>query len=203
MHKSVWWWKHQCLHTNSELEGVCVCQQPAAVWRGWHSPAQLPERVWGLWSGGDPKLWGGLCDSGSYVQMAAAGEPGEWPGPGQPLGDPPCTGVWMWNSHSWTFIPIGVEGSRMIPSVLLVVAVLISHMFRLDIRKRLFMQRVFGHWRRVPREAVMASSLTESREHLDNDLRPMEWILGLSCAGPWDGFDDPCRFFPTQDILLC
>lgn len=89
------------------------------------------------------------------------------PGPGQPLGDPPGTGVWIWNSHSWTFIPIGVEGNRMIPSVLLVVAVLISHLFRLDIRKRLFMQRVFAHWKRVPREAVMASSLTEYREHLD------------------------------------
>lgn len=56
-------------------------QHPAAVWHGWQSPAQLPERAWGLWSGGDPKLWGGLCDSGPYVQMAAAGEHGEWAHP--------------------------------------------------------------------------------------------------------------------------
>lgn len=61
--------------------------------------------------------------------------------------------------------------------------------FRLDIRKMSkhplpSLQRVFGHLERAPREAVMASSLTESREALDNGLRPMELILGPSYAGP-------------------
>lgn len=35
--------------------------------------------------------------------------------------------------------------------------------FRLDIRKRFFTQRMFGDWNRVPRKAVTAPSLSDSR----------------------------------------
>lgn len=37
------------------------------------------------------------------------------PGQSQLLGDPPHTGMCVWNCHSWTFIPISGEGSRMSP----------------------------------------------------------------------------------------
>lgn len=51
--------------------------------------------------------------------------------------------------------------------------------FRLDVR-RFFIQRVIGHWNRFPKPEF----LTEFMKHLDNDVRHMVWILGLSCAGP-------------------
>ena len=40
----------------------------------------------------------------------------------------------------------------------------------MDIRKRLFTDRVFGPWNRFPREVVMALNLSEFKEHLDNTL---------------------------------
>lgn len=42
---------------------------------------------------------------------------------------------------------------------------------RLDIRKRFFTERVFGHWNRLLREVVKASSLTELERRIDNALR--------------------------------
>ncbi|KFZ59220.1 hypothetical protein N321_03065, partial [Antrostomus carolinensis] len=45
--------------------------------------------------------------------------------------------------------------------------------FRLAIRKRFFTQRVVEHWNRLPREVVMAPSLTIFQKHLDNTLRYM------------------------------
>ncbi|KAJ7422035.1 hypothetical protein BTVI_15733 [Pitangus sulphuratus] len=43
--------------------------------------------------------------------------------------------------------------------------------FRLDTGKRLFAQRVVGHWNRLLRELVTAPSLAEFKKHLDNALR--------------------------------
>ncbi|KFQ96093.1 hypothetical protein Y956_04069, partial [Nipponia nippon] len=45
--------------------------------------------------------------------------------------------------------------------------------FRLDIRKRFFIQRVVEHWNRLPQEEVTAPSLTTFKKHLDNTLRHM------------------------------
>ena len=43
----------------------------------------------------------------------------------------------------------------------------------MDIRKRFVTERVAGHWNRLPREAVMAPSLSEFKEHLHNALSHM------------------------------
>ena len=43
--------------------------------------------------------------------------------------------------------------------------------FRFRIRKRFFIQRVVGHWKRFPRAVVTAPSLTEFKKYLDNTLR--------------------------------
>ena len=73
--------------------------------------------------------------------------------------------------------------------------------FRLGIRKMFFTQRVVEHWNRLPTEVVTAPSLMLFKKHLDNALRYMVWILGLSCAGTGVGLNDPCRSPPTQDII--
>jgi len=44
---------------------------------------------------------------------------------------------------------------------------------RVDIRKTFFTEGVAGHWNRLPMEAVMAPSLSEFKEHLDNGLSHM------------------------------
>jgi len=45
-----------------------------------------------------------------------------------------------------------------------------SGKFGLHIRKRFFTERVVSHWNRLPREVIMAPSLSELREHLDDAL---------------------------------
>jgi len=43
----------------------------------------------------------------------------------------------------------------------------------LNIRKRFFIERVVSHWNRLPREMVMAPSLSELKKHLEDTLSHM------------------------------
>ena len=56
-----------------------------------------------------------------------------------------------------------------------------------------------GHWNKLPREAVAASSLSEFRKHLDNT---QTWGLnfGWSSVEPGVGFCDPCGSLPSKNI---
>ncbi|KFZ55790.1 hypothetical protein N321_01358, partial [Antrostomus carolinensis] len=45
--------------------------------------------------------------------------------------------------------------------------------FKLAMRKRFLRQRVVEHWNRLPREVLMAPSLTRFQQHLAKALRDM------------------------------
>ena len=49
---------------------------------------------------------------------------------------------------------------------------------RLGVRERFCTQRVVGHWDRLPRDVVMASSLPEFKKDLDNTRRNVILFLG-------------------------
>lgn len=55
-----------------------------------------------------------------------------------------------------------------------------------SVRKRFSTERVLGHWNRLPREVVMALSLSEFREYLDIALSHMVYFqVVLQGAGSW------------------
>lgn len=45
--------------------------------------------------------------------------------------------------------------------------------FRLDIRRRIFTEKVVGNWKKLPREGGTAPSLEEFKKHLVNKLSHM------------------------------
>ena len=49
--------------------------------------------------------------------------------------------------------------------------------FRLDIRRKLFTQRVVMHWNRLPKEVVDAPSLEAFKARLDVALGSLVWWL--------------------------
>lgn len=57
-----------------------------------------------------------------------------------------------------------------------------------------------GSWNRLPMDMILASSLSEFRNCLDNGLRHMMGFLGLPSADSGVGLD-PGGSLPTLDIL--
>ena len=54
----------------------------------------------------------------------------------------------------------------------------------LDIRRKLFTQRVVGHWNRLPKEVVDAPSLDPFKARLDVALGSLVWwLVTLRIAG--------------------
>ena len=54
----------------------------------------------------------------------------------------------------------------------------------LDIRRKLFTQRVVGHWNRLPKEVVDAPSLDPFKARLDVALGSLVWwLVTLHVAG--------------------
>ena len=59
--------------------------------------------------------------------------------------------------------------------------------FRLDIRRKLFTQRVVMHWNRLPKEVVDAPSLEAFKARLDVALGSLVcWLATLHIAGGWN-----------------
>lgn len=55
-----------------------------------------------------------------------------------------------------------------------------------------------GHCNSLSRKAVAAPSLTDFKKYLDNTLRHMVWLLGVSCARQELDFDEPFGSLPTH-----
>lgn len=72
---------------------------------------------------------------------------------------------------------------------------------RLGIRKSFLTQRMVVHWNRLPSEVIVVPNLQEFRKCLGNALRHMLGFLGLSCARPGVGLNDPCGSLPIHDNL--
>lgn len=60
-----------------------------------------------------------------------------------------------------------------------------------------------GHWHRLPRAVVMASSLLELKKHLEIDLSHTVWVcfFAWSFVEPGVGLNNPCGSLLTLDIL--
>ena len=77
--------------------------------------------------------------------------------------------------------------------------------FRLDIRRKIFIQRVVTHWNRLPKEVVDAPSLQAFKARLDVALGSLVWWLAtLPIAGGLK-LDDHCGPFqsrPSYDSVM-
>lgn len=60
-------------------------------------------------------------------------------------------------------------------------------------QEKFFTVRVFRHWNNLPREAVLALSLTEFKNCLSDIQSDLLW----SCLGPGVGLNDPYRYLLT------
>jgi len=72
--------------------------------------------------------------------------------------------------------------------------------FRLDIRKHFFIERVFKHWNRLPREVINAPSLLVFKRNLDSALNNMLELLVSPELVRQLGLDDHCRSLPTEIV---
>lgn len=75
---------------------------------------------------------------------------------------------------------------------------LIQGRFRLDIRKRLFTQKMAEYWNRLPREIITAPMLSSVQEAFGKGSQAHMWILGVSCTVVLDDSDGSLS---TQPIL--
>ena len=81
--------------------------------------------------------------------------------------------------------------------------------FRLDIRKKIFTQRVVTHWNRLPKEAADAPSLEAFGARLDVALGSLVWWLAtLHIAGGLKRDDhcgsfQPTPFYDSMKLIIC
>jgi len=74
---------------------------------------------------------------------------------------------------------------------------------RLDIRRKLFTQRVVMHWNRLPKEVVDAPSLEAFKARLDVALGSLVWWLAtLHIAGGWNWMSIVVLFNPGYSMIL-
>ena len=70
--------------------------------------------------------------------------------------------------------------------------------FRLDIRRKFFLQRVVTHWNRLPKEVVDAPSLEAFKSRLDAALGSLVWWLATLHISGGLKLDDHCGPFQPR-----
>lgn len=58
-------------------------------------------------------------------------------------------------------------------------------MFSLDVRKKLFTQKVMRHWKKLPREVVDSPSLGVFEARLDRAVGSIIWWLAILPMADW------------------